>query len=156
MHPPFPQERWPRNSQELLRYNPYIHSGQDLQCSIMQQYRTENWENTKEEPKWLSEKSIHIITNFDYPSNSRCSCKNPGATLLFIDFSKAFDSMHRGKMEQILLAFNLPKKTITVIMVLYKTPLTGWRHKQLRHCSRCAARRYISPIPVYYLSRLCA
>ena len=24
----------------------------------------------------------------------------------------------------------------------------------LRHCSRCAARRYISPIPVYYLHRL--
>ena len=29
--------------------------------------------------------------------------KNIKATLLFIDFSKAFDSIHRGKMEQILL-----------------------------------------------------
>ena len=30
--------------------------------------------------------------------------KNLEATKLFIDFSKAFDSIHSGKMEQILLA----------------------------------------------------
>ena len=30
--------------------------------------------------------------------------KNLEATILFVDFSKAFDSIHRGKMEQILLA----------------------------------------------------
>ena len=28
--------------------------------------------------------------------------KNLGATILFVNFSKAFDSIHRGKMEQIL------------------------------------------------------
>ncbi len=39
--------------------------------------------------------------------------KNFVATLLFVDFSKAFDSIHRGKMEQILLANGLPKETIT-------------------------------------------
>ena len=32
------------------------------------------------------------------------------ATILFVDFTKAFDSIHRGKMEQILLAYGLPKK----------------------------------------------
>ena len=31
-----------------------------------------------------------------------------------------------------------------------------WRHKLLRHCSRCTARRHISPIPLYHLSRLWA
>ena len=31
-------------------------------------------------------------------------------TILFVDFSKAFDSRHRGKMEQILLAYGLPKE----------------------------------------------
>ena len=36
---------------------------------------------------------------------------NLKATLLFIDFSKAFDSIHIGKMEQILLLYNLPKET---------------------------------------------
>ena len=42
------------------------------------------------------------------------------ATLLFVDFSKAFDSIHRGKMEKILLVYGLPKETVAAIMVLYK------------------------------------
>ena len=44
--------------------------------------------------------------------------KNHEATILFIDFS--FDSIHRGKMEQILLTFGLPKETVAAIMMLYK------------------------------------
>ena len=35
-----------------------------------------------------------------------------------------------------------------------KSLLTRWRHRLLRHCSRCSARKYINPIPVYYLPRL--
>ena len=47
--------------------------------------------------------------------------KNLQATLLFVDFTKAFDSIHRGKMELILLAYGLPKKkTVAAIMILYK------------------------------------
>ena len=42
------------------------------------------------------------------------------ATLLFVDFIKAFDSIHRGKMEQILLAYGLPKETIAAITILYR------------------------------------
>ena len=38
------------------------------------------------------------------------------ATILFVDFTKAFDSIHRGKMEQILLAYGLSKETLSVIM----------------------------------------
>ena len=30
----------PRNNQELPKYNPYIHSGQGLQCSTTQPHRT--------------------------------------------------------------------------------------------------------------------
>ena len=41
--------------------------------------------------------------------------KNLQATLLFVDFIKAFDSIHRGKMEQILLAYGLPKETIAIL-----------------------------------------
>ena len=33
---------------------------------------------------------------------------------------KAFDSIHKGKMEKILFAYNLPKETIIAIMMLYK------------------------------------
>ena len=46
--------------------------------------------------------------------------KNFEATILFVDFSKAFDSIHRGKMEQILLPYGLPKETVAPIMMLYK------------------------------------
>ena len=46
--------------------------------------------------------------------------KNLQAMIQFVDFSKAFDSIHRGKMEQILLAYSLPKETIAAIMILYK------------------------------------
>ena len=46
--------------------------------------------------------------------------KNLQATLLFVDFTMAFDSIHRGKMEQILLAYGLPKETVAAIMILYK------------------------------------
>ena len=45
--------------------------------------------------------------------------KNLPATLLFIDFSKAFDSIHRGKMRDILSAYGTPKETVNAIMMLY-------------------------------------
>ena len=44
----------------------------------------------------------------------------PAKTILFVDFAKAFDSTHRGKMEQILLAYGLPKETFAAIMMLYR------------------------------------
>ena len=50
----------------------------------------------------------------------RVCAKNLKTTLLFIDFSKAFDSIHRGKMQQILLAYGLHKETVTAIMMFYK------------------------------------
>ena len=46
--------------------------------------------------------------------------KNIQVTLLFVDFTKAFDSIHRGKMEQILLAYDLPKETVAAITILYR------------------------------------
>ena len=41
-------------------------------------------------------------------------------TLLFVDFTKAFDSIHKEKMEQILLAYGLPKETVAAITILYR------------------------------------
>ena len=46
--------------------------------------------------------------------------KNLEATIIFVNFTKAFDAIHRGKMEQILLAYVLPKETVTAIMMLYR------------------------------------
>ena len=38
---------------------------------------------------------------------------------MFVDFSKAFVSIHSGKMKRILLAYGLPKEIVTAIMMLY-------------------------------------
>ena len=46
--------------------------------------------------------------------------KNLQVTILFFDFNKAFDSIHRGKVEQILLAYGIPKETLAAIMILYR------------------------------------
>ena len=82
--------------------------------------------------------------------------KNLQATLLFVDFTKAFDSIHRGNMEQILLAYGLPKETVAAITILYRNTKVKVRSPDgdriLRHCSRSTTRRYASPIPLYHLS----
>ena len=46
--------------------------------------------------------------------------KNLQETILFVEFSKAFDSIHREKMEQIFLVYGFPKGTVAAIMMLYK------------------------------------
>ena len=46
--------------------------------------------------------------------------KNLQVTLLFVDFTKANDYIHRGKIEQILVAYGLPKETVVAIMILYR------------------------------------
>ena len=45
--------------------------------------------------------------------------KNLTAILLFIDFSKAFDSIDRNKIRDILLAYRIPKEAVNAIMILY-------------------------------------
>ena len=41
-------------------------------------------------------------------------------TLLFIDFAKAFDSIDRLKMENILIIYGIPKDIVNAIMMLYR------------------------------------
>ena len=52
------------------------------------------------------------------------------ATLFFVDFSRAFDSVHREKMEKILLAYGIPKEIVTAIMILTGTP-NQWSDPQM-------------------------
>ena len=42
------------------------------------------------------------------------------AILTFVDFSKAFDSTHRGKLMEILKAYGIPTKIVDAISLLYK------------------------------------
>ena len=41
-------------------------------------------------------------------------------TIVFVDFSKAFDSVHRAKMMQILKAYRIPNELVNAIHKLYK------------------------------------
>ena len=51
----------------------------------------------------------------------RVNTKYLMVTLLFVNFSKSFYSIHRGKMEQILqIAYSLHKENVTGVMMLYK------------------------------------
>ena len=47
--------------------------------------------------------------------------KNLEATQSFIDFSKAFDSIHRDKIEQMLQAFGLSKESVSARIIFPKT-----------------------------------
>ena len=40
---------------------------------------------------------------------------------VYVHKTKIFDSIHRGKMEQILLAYSLPPKNVTTIMMIYRS-----------------------------------
>ena len=52
------------------------------------------------------------------------SClKNHKATLLFVNFPEAFDSLHRGKMKQIPPAYGLPKKLLPLWWCFTKTQM---------------------------------
>ena len=55
-----------------------------------------------------------------YQIIERVHAKTLEVTLLFVDFTKAFDSLYRVKMEQILQAYSLPEETVTAIIMLYR------------------------------------
>ena len=44
----------------------------------------------------------------------------PPAVMIFVDSHKAFDSIHRGKLMEILKAYGIPHKTVNAISLLYK------------------------------------
>ena len=54
--------------------------------------------------------------------------KNLPPTILFVEFTKAFDSIHREKMEQILLAYSIAKETVSAIMILFRNTKVKVHH----------------------------
>ena len=99
------------------KYNTYIHSSQNLQCPTTKPHRTQNRKNQNGFRRNRSTTS-QILTIRRILEGVRA--KNLQVTLLFVDFTKAFDSIHRGKMEQILQAYGRPKETVAAIMILYR------------------------------------
>ena len=83
---------------------------------------------------------------------------NLSVVLTFIDFKKAFDSIHRGKMIKILKAYGIPPKAVKSNQCnkLWH-PIKGsdprWWYRGVRNHCRCLARGYSSPIPLRDSSR---
>ena len=46
--------------------------------------------------------------------------KNLPVTLLFVDFAKEFDSIHRGKMKNILSVYGIPTEIVEAVIILYR------------------------------------
>ena len=76
---------------------------------------------------------LHILTIRQILEGVRA--KNLVATILFVGFDKAFDSIHREKMEQILLTYSQDKETIIAIMMLY-------RNTKVKVCSSDGGTHY--------------
>ena len=112
---PFPKKEWPQIGQKLPRHNIYIHSSQNLQYPTTKPHRTQNRQHGLQRNRSTTSQilTIHRILE-------DVRAKNIQATLLFVDFTKAFDSIHRRKMEQILLVYGLPKETVAAITILYR------------------------------------
>ena len=45
--------------------------------------------------------------------------KNLSPIIIFIDFKKAFDTIHRSKLIRILQAYGVPERLVRVIEVMY-------------------------------------
>ena len=53
--------------------------------------------------------------------------KNLEACIIFVDFSKEFDSIDKGKMLKILRTYGIPIETINTIMMLYNNTISRVR-----------------------------
>ena len=82
--------------------------------------------------------------------------KNLQVTLLFVDFTKAFDSIHRGENGTNPTSIRPTKRNRSsnndsLQKHKSESTFTRWRHGILRHCCRSTTRRHASPIPLYHL-----
>ena len=86
-------------------------------------------------------------------SSKGVHAKNLKTTLLSVNLSKAFDSIYRGKMEQMHQAYSLLKETVTTLWK-HNSSFIQWWHWILWHYRWSFTRRYISTICIHNLSRL--
>ena len=76
--------------------------------------------------------------------------RNLKATVVFIDFKKVFDSIHRGKMLKILRAYGVPEQLVSAIGLLYtgtkaKIPLPDEETEVLKILAGALQRDILAP-----------
>ena len=107
--------------QELPRYKTYIHSNQIYNALLRNRIepKIDNiFRKSQNGFRRNRSTTLLILTIRRILEDARA--KNLQATILFVDFTKAFDFIHRGKMEQIRVAYGLPKESVAAIMILYR------------------------------------
>ena len=144
MQSTFPRETWPLNGQELSVYNPEIYN------ALLFKYfkpKTEeilrNSQNGFRKNRSATSQILNIHRIFE-----GIPMKNLETTLFFVDFLR-----HEGKIEQMLLAYGLPKETVAAIIMFTKCSLARWRHRLLWHCYWSSTRGFISLISNHNLPR---
>ena len=80
---------------------------------------------------------------------------NLDLALIFVDFSKAFDSVDKSKMFEILELYGIPNEITAAIKVnvhwyIIHHPNNWWRNTFISHSDGNSSGRYTCPIPVYH------
>ena len=65
--------------------------------------------------------TLDYITNMTYESKNR---KHKALYFTFIDFKKAYDSIHRGKLIEVLIKYKVNPKVIDIIVQMYERDRT--------------------------------
>jgi len=91
-------------------------------------YGTESNRNSRKffaQIKTVSDQAgLHKPNSYHKKTLEGVKGKNLQATIIFVDFYKAFDSVHR---EKLLRAYGIPAETLEAIMMLYNdTKLNHW------------------------------
>ena len=112
MHPLLPLEGRSRISQELPRYNPLTSIVAKIYNALLRNCIEPKIDNIlkKNQNGFRRNRSTmsQTLTIRRILEAVRAK-KKQEVTILFVNFAKAFDSTHRGKIEQILLTYGLPK-----------------------------------------------
>ena len=91
-----------------------------------------------------------------YQIIEKVCAKNLRATTPFVDFFKAFDSIHREKIEQILLAYGLFKETVNAMMFYRNTKAMAHSPDgDTEFFDIIAVVLQVDTLSVHNLSRLC-
>ena len=94
-------------------------------------FSSRSWENSLEKSGTFSEKSFHITDSDSQSSHRRCMCKKKKKKILRLhSFFQVFDSMHRGKREQMLQTYDFSKENVTIVVILYKKKNNNKKQKQ--------------------------
>ena len=117
-----PVRGWPRISQELPRYITLTSIATKIYYALLRNRIEPKIDNIVRKNQngfrrnWSTTSQILTIRRI----LEGVRAKNLQVTIQFDDFTKALDSIHRGKKEQILLAHGLLKETVAALVILYR------------------------------------